>query len=311
MAPVSGGPKVLWVIFNPASNRGRAARWRERIEQALKQADLPFRLSLSQKPGDPIRLAQAAVEQGATCLVAAGGDGTVGEVVNGIARALGYEAERWPALGILPLGSANDLAANLGLPQDPIQAVQVLARPRMRPMDVLQVNEWAFVNNAALGMEPRVTLLEKRIRRVHGVLRYVLAAFWVLARPQHWQAEMHWEGGAYRGPVTLVSVGNFPRTGGAFYPTPHADGFDGRLTFMFGYVPSRLRVVRLLLQAMRPEGAHVQHPAVHEVHSPWLRVRLAPPSPMHADGEIRTTGGQGFDFRTWPGRIPICLDAAR
>lgn len=299
--------ETLWVIFNPSSNRGRAGQQRPLVEQALREAGIPYRLIVSQRRGDPIRLAEEAVRQGATHLVAAGGDGTVGEVVNGIARALGFEASQWPVLGVLPLGSANDLVANLGLPSGIPQAVRVLAQGRIRNMDVLQINAWAFVNNAALGMEPRVTLTEKRIRRIHGTLRYVVAAFWVLARPQHWHARMAWDDGTYEGPVTLISVGNFPRTGGAFYPTPHADGFDGKLTFLYGFVPSRTEVLRLLVRAMRPEGRHLEHPQVYEVHATRLTVHMTPPSPMHADGEIRTEGGTEFVFRTWPARLPVLV----
>ena len=296
-----------WIVFNPSSNRGRAAKKADRLRAALEKEGIPYRWMASRRRGEPIALAREAAQQGARLVVAAGGDGTVGEVVNGIAQALGFQAETWPTLGILPLGSANDLAANLGLPRSLDQAVRVLKGGIDRPMDVLQVNQWAFVNNAALGMEPRVTLTEKRIRRVHGILRYVLAAFWVLARPQHWRVRMTWDGGAYEGPVTLISVGNWPRTGGVFYPTPHANGFDGRLTFLYGYVPSRFQVLRLLVQAMRPEGHHVRHPQAHEVHATRLEVTCDPPSPMHADGEIRTEGGTTFRFRTWPGRVPVRL----
>ncbi len=296
-----------WVIFNPYANRWRARKQWPRVEAALRETGLSFSLKLSERRGDPISLAATAARQGVPLIVAAGGDGTIGEVVNGIAQALGYEAETWPVLGLLPLGSANDLVANLGLPVDPVEAAHVLARGRPRPMDVLQVNEWAFVNNAALGMEPRVTLTEKRIQRVHGVLRYVLAAFWVLARPQHWKVQMTWEDGSYEGMATLISVGNWPRTGGIFFPTPHANGFDGRLTFLYGYVPSPFQVLRLLLKAMNPEGAHVAHPDIHEVHAKHLEVTCHPPSPMHADGEIRTTGHHRFVFHTWPGRLPVML----
>ncbi len=297
----------VWVIFNPYANRWRAREQWPRVEKVLRDAGLRFTVKRCETRGDPIRWAAEGARKGIPMLVAAGGDGTVGEVVNGMAQVLGYDAARWPILGLLPLGSANDLVANLGLPGDPVEAARLLVMGKPRPMDVLQVNEWAFVNNAALGMEPRVTLTEKRIQRVHGVLRYVLAAFWVLARPQHWRVRMTWDDGAYEGMATLISVGNWPRTGGIFYPTPHAQGFDGRLTFLYGYIPSSFQVLRLLLQAMGPEGRHVDHPGVHEIHATRLEVHCEPPSPMHADGEIRTEGGTYFAFRTWPGRVPVML----
>ncbi len=301
----------LWIILNPYANRWRARKAWARVEKALERRGVRYHLVVTRARGEPIHQAAKAARKGVPLVVAAGGDGTVGEVVNGFAQALGFEAERWPSLGILPLGSANDLAANLDLPQDPIRCLDIVLEGRERAMDVLQVNQWAFVNNAALGMEPRVTLTEKRIQRIHGALRYALAAFWVLARPQHWQVTMTWDDGSYRGPVTLVSVGNWPRTGGLFYPTPHASGFDGRLTFLYGYVPTPLHVLALLIQAMDPQGKHVNHPSVHEVHARWLEVTCSPASPMHADGEIRTRGESRFTFRTWPARLPVRLGEVR
>jgi diacylglycerol kinase family enzyme len=119
---------------------------------------------------------------------------------------------------------------------------------------------------------------------------------------------LEWQGGSYQGPVTLVTVGNCPRTGGLFYVTPHADPFDGLLTFVYGAIPTRLEILKVLPRLMKPgKGNYTEHPAIHEIHSPWLRVRAETPTPMHADGEIQSEAIRDLDFCVHPGRLPVLM----
>jgi diacylglycerol kinase (ATP) len=295
------------VILNPYSNRWNAqARWPQ-AEAALKAAGVDFSLVVSERPQHLIELAEQAAREGFFPIIAAGGDGTVGEVVNGMARASRSEQAELGPLGVLPLGTANDLACNLGLPLDLETAARVMAAGQTRRLDVCRVNQMYFVNNSAIGLEPTVTLIQQRITWISGIARYLVAAVrGIMAYPK-WMAKVEWDGGQYEGPISLLTVGNSPRTGG-FYMTPHADAFDGKLTFVYGFGSSRGRLFILLPAAMKPgPGNYVEAPEIHEEHATWIKIHLESPSPAHVDGEIFDRTIRDLEYGIQPGRLKLLM----
>ncbi len=139
------------LILNPYANRWKAKARLPEAESALKSAGVDFDLVISERPGHLIELAKQAARQGFSPIIAAGGDGTIGEVVNGLAHAVKSEKDLLGPLGILPLGSANDLVDNLGLPTDLTEAARVIAAGKTRLMDLGYVNGFYFANNSAIG----------------------------------------------------------------------------------------------------------------------------------------------------------------
>lgn len=299
---------VAKVILNPYAGRWMALKRKPEVEQALEIAGVDYELVITSSPGNATELAAQAMADGFSPIIAAGGDGTVSEVVNGMARAGNNKLESLPALGVLPLGSANDLVDNLNLPKDLIAAAQVISQGHVRNLDLCQVNERYFDNNAAIGLEPYITLIQQRIKRLRGVIRYLAATLKGIYDKPDWVMQLEWENGSYEGPISLVTVGNCPRTGGLFYVTPNADPFDGQLTFVYGYVKSRREMLFVLPMIMKADqGNYTEHPAIHEVHSCWLKVHSQTPTPMHADGEIQTPGIQDIVYKIHPHRLPILL----
>jgi diacylglycerol kinase (ATP) len=295
------------VILNPYAGRWQARERKPEAEKALKEAGVEFDLELTNGPGHAIKLAEQAIKEGFNPIVAAGGDGTYSEVVNGIANATGNDGSI--AFGVLPLGSANDLVDNLGLPKDLESAAQVIANGNVRMMDLCKVNERYFDNNAAIGLEPYVTLIQQRITRLKGSIRYLTATLMGVFDNPQWEMHLEWEGGDYSGPTTLVTVGNSPRTGGLFFMTPHADPFDGLLTFVYGFLPTRRKILSILPRTTKPDqGSYVEHPSIHEISSPWLRVRSEQPTPAHADGEILSEAIKELEYSIYPQCLPILIE---
>ena len=294
------------VIMNPFSGRWSALENRERLENALQSAGLDYKLELTERPGHGSEIAATAVRAGFERIIAAGGDGTISEIVNGMFH--GAEGGPLPVFGILPTGTANDLADNLGLSKDPIQAAKVLVGDNTHNLDVIRVNERYFVNNAGLGLEPFVTLQQEKMRRLRGNLRYMIATLRAIMQNPSWHMQLEWDDGSYDGPITMISIGNCIRTGGLFYTVPHADPFDGKLTFIYGFVSGRLRIMRALPMIMRPdEGNITEHPAINEVHATWLNVNATTPTPAHADGELFSKSIQKLEYRVLPGRLRLLM----
>jgi len=297
------------VILNPYAGRWNALKRLAEVETALQEAHIKYELAITESPGHGTNLAFQSVEMGFNPIISAGGDGSVSEVVNGMMLAVKDNSGiQMPALGIIPLGSANDLVINLKLPTDLKEAAKVIATGNVRKMDLGLVNDRFFDNNSAVGLEPTITLIQQDIKRIHGVLRYLLATLIGINRNPQWTMHLEWEGGEYLGPLTLVTVGNNPLTGGLFYMTPHADPFDGLLTFVYGYMSTRFEILRLLPRTMKREkGSYIENPNIHEINSTWLRIRSETPTPMHADGEIQSEAIHAVEYRVIPGCLPLLM----
>jgi diacylglycerol kinase (ATP) len=292
------------VILNPYSNRWNAERRWPQAEAALRAAGVDFELVSAQRPGHCTELAEAAARQGRLPVIAAGGDGTIGEVVNGLARA---QADgEWGPLGVLPLGSANDLAYALKIPSDLEASARIIADGASRLMDVGRANERYFANNSAVGFEPYVTAIQARIKNIRGMLRYLVAALRAIWERPSWRGRIEWDAGEFEGPLTLLTVGNGSRSGGLFYLIPAADPFDGRLTFVYGYRASRWGLLNMLPRAMNAgAGSYVEAPGIRQLHTTWVKVHLDPASPAHADGELWSAPVTDIHYQIHPGRLRV------
>ncbi|MBN2147023.1 MAG: diacylglycerol kinase family lipid kinase [Anaerolineales bacterium] len=307
------------VILNPYANRWNASKRCDDVKSLLLAAGIQHDLVLTDAPQRGIHLALQAAKDGFSPIIAAGGDGTISEIMNGMVLAtqeMGLSQP--PVLGVLPLGSANDLVVNLKLPTNLESAVTVIAAGNTRCIDLGEVQAHNldgtqkisryFDNNSAIGLEPTITLIQQRISFLHGTIRYLAATLVGVMRKPLWDAHMEWEGGEYHGPTSLVTIGNNPLTGGLFYMTPHADPFDGLLSFVYGAMPTRRQILRLLPRTMKPgPGSYVEHPDIHEAHTPWLRIQTEQPTPVHADGEILFPKTRQVSYRVLPKYLPVLL----
>ncbi|MFQ5612822.1 MAG: diacylglycerol/lipid kinase family protein [Anaerolineae bacterium] len=291
------------IILNPYAGRWQARRCIAAVQTALEAVGLAYDLAVTEAPGQSIDLARQASLDGWPLVVAAGGDGTISEVVNGLVQAAGG-GEAGP-LGIIALGSANDLATILGLPGDIGAACRRLAAGQTRLIDVGLVNNHCFDNNSAVGLEPVVSIENMKIKHIKGTLRYVIAALRGIWQARSWHMRLQWDDGEYEGSITLVSVGNSPRTGGAFWMTPQAELDDGYLDFVFAPAMSRWQQLRLL--PLTFSGAHVHHPLVTQARTRRLQITSSPPTPIQADGEVIARGATDIAYTLLPKKLRVIV----
>jgi YegS/Rv2252/BmrU family lipid kinase len=294
------------IIVNPYAGRWKAQGAVSEIERACNEIGLDCDLAPTTGPGDGIELAREAALAGFSPIVAAGGDGSVSEVVNGLMLAAG-DGVAGP-LGIIPLGSADDLADMLGLEKEIRTACQVIQSGHTRSIDVGYVNGRFFDNNSAIGLEPVVTLTQAAMTRVKGTPRYILAAIKAIAGYTPWHVRLAWDDGEYEGPITLVSVGNTRRTGGTFWMTPRAEMDDGFLDVVFAGKMGRLRLLRLMPTTF--DGSHVDQPEVSYVRTTRLKIDCEPPTPVQADGEVFDRSATQVDYSILPGRLRVIVPAS-
>ncbi len=292
------------IILNPYAGRWKAKAAIPDVERACRELDLDYELVVTEGPEHGIELAREALLAGYSPIIAAGGDGSISEVVNGMLAATNGQRPKVP-LGIIPLGSADDLADQLGLPKDITAACRVILGGCERLIDLGRVNGRYFDNNSAVGLEPMVTVTQERMQRVKGTLRYIVAAVRTILAHRPWEMRLTWDGGEYEGKTTLVSVGNMRRTGGAFYMTPRAEPDDGLLDFVFAGGMGRLKLLRLLPTTF--DGSHVERPEVHYARTTRLTIECDPPTPIQADGELFDRAATHITYEVIPAALRVLV----
>jgi diacylglycerol kinase (ATP) len=294
------------VILNPYSNRWNSQkRWAE-AEAALNAAGVKFELAVSERKGQLVELAAQAVREKFSPIIVAGGDGSVGDVANGLMQ-VSTANEALPPLGIMPTGSANDIVFALGLPTDLNEAARVIANGKTRAMDLGRLNNKYFVNNSGAGLEPYVTIKHEKIQWIKGMARYLVAAVQSIMDKPEWTGKIKWDDGEYAGKFSFISIGNGRRTGG-FFMTPHADPFDGKLTLAFGYRATRLGLFQALPRAFNEDkDSYVELEGMREVNTTKISLRLESPSPAHTDGELLPDWIQDFEYEILPRKLEVLV----
>lgn len=283
------------VILNPAADRGRAAAKRKLIQQAFERLGLNFRLLTTERPGHATQLAQEALREAAV-VVAAGGDGTVNEVAQGL---VGTEA----TLGIIPIGSGNDYARVLGLPADPAVVVELLPRMRVRQVDVGMIGERYYLNSLGMGIDGQIALDYRRMRLLRGEAGYILATVWEALRFRGVEVEIRGDGWEFHGRILTTAVMNGPYAGGGFYLAPQARLDDGELdVVVIGNYP---RLVRLAVLPKTRDGSYLELRRVHAKRARTLRVTSARPLPVHLDGELLPQPLQALEVTLLPGALRV------
>ena len=271
------------LISNPKTGRYASRRLRpiDELASQLESLGIAIDLRLTTGPGDATQIAARAARNGSADIIVAGGDGTINEAIQGLAGTKGR-------LGIIPRGTANVLARELGLPLDDEQAVAVAARGKSRRIYLgLAIDETThesrhFVLMAGIGLDASV------VRRAQPSLKKRIGkgAFWVSGlshlatwNPKPFQLEI--DGREY--PATFAAVGKSARYGGDLAITPGARLDQGEFEICIINTKSRLRYLQLLSYAMR-EGMPRDKPEVRFVNA--VSVKAHGDAQVQVDGEL-------------------------
>jgi diacylglycerol kinase (ATP) len=269
-------PRKVLLIANARSRRGAA---QDEARLALERSGLAVRVVRTESRNEltPLIIENAA---DVDAVVAAGGDGTMNGVADGI-------LQTGLPLGILPMGTANDLARTLHLPMDLDAAAAVIAAGRQQRIDVGEVNEHAFFNVASIGLSAELAdkLTPERKRRF-GRLAYALTALHVLATARPFNASIETKGGTKRVKTMQIAVGNGKYYGGGMAVEAEACIADGRLDL---YSLEFRKVWKLLLLAKSfRQGSHGLWQEVRTEKCTSFEIRTRKPRPVNTDGDLVT-----------------------
>lgn len=294
-------PERAALIMNPTSGRGAGASMVQRLPDALAAAmpGTAWSLLTTERSGHARELAAAAARNGARLLVAAGGDGTVGDVAAEAAVA-GVE------LGVIPAGTGNDLARHYGIPLNMAEAVAALARSRVVEMDMGQANDRPFVNISGCGFDAVVASRTNRgFRFLKGHAAYTAATFLELMRFRPAAFLLRVDGVEHRGRAMLCTVANTSSYGGGMLIAPEADASDGLLDACVLWQVTKLEFARAFPLVFK--GEHVHHPRVTMLRGRVIEVESNPPMPILIDGEVAGRTPVRFSVRPKALRLRVPL----
>lgn len=286
------------IIFNPAARGEKAQFLLSKLVTLAKDAAI----EPTQVPGEATKLAINAVQAGFEVIIAAGGDGTVNEVVNGI-------GESGVKLGILPIGTMNVFAYELGLPINEIaRCWEIILQGAARKIDLALANDQYFVQLAGVGLDAQA-LLETDLgqRRMMGPLSYVVSAAHAMSRPapqlqvkipDHITAQ-----------ASFVLVGNGRYYGGPFCFFPDAKNDDGLLDVLLFKSQGYFEIFRYLQQILL--GNHSDNGHLEYLQCTSLMISSDRKTPVEIDGEIGLWAPVDFTVAATPLRViaPLRRDA--
>lgn len=255
-------------------------------------------------PGDATRLAREAVEEGFDRVAAVGGDGTVREVASAL---VGTGA----VLGVVPAGTANDLARTLRIPRDLGKAVDVVQKGTIRTIDAAETDSGKrFVNIAGAGFDAAVSVTldrQRSVRKLSPQLRYYLAILSTFVRYQATDLVLTLDGERHGAPgCLLAAVGVMRFYGDGLMMLPRADPSDGLLDVCRGQGIRMAELVSFL--RLLKTGAHLEHPKVHYAQAREVAFESVSPTPYHLDGDV--AGFLPFSARVLPGALMVAVPEA-
>ena len=217
----------------------------------------------------------------ADMVIVCGGDGSVSSA------GLAVMESNLP-MGIIPMGTANDLARTLHIPMDLIEAADVIVRGRTRKIDAGTVNGHAFFNVASIGLSSELANgLDPALKKRFGRLGYALAAMKVLAKADTFSAEIVEKGTSIRVKTYQIAVGNGRHYGGGNVIEESAEIDDGHLD-LYSLEMTNLWKLALMLRSFR-SGTHGAWEEVRTARCVEFEIETEKPMPVNADGEIVTS----------------------
>ena len=299
----------IWVILNPTAGKGKALKHKSRIESFLRESGRDFEIYLTKSVGDALEKVRNLPLGINDITVAAGGDGTCNEVVNGLL--LRSPAEKPPLLGILPVGRGNDFSSTPGIPEDIEKALSILISGNERLIDAGFVKGGFFsdgryfINGVGIGFDTKVGFEAAKMKIKSG-LAYVFGALINLIRYEASPVlQIRFDDNEVTLPAVLVSIVNGRRMGGTFYMGPEALLDDGLLDICYvRHIKSRFRLLKIISHYTKGTQSQFEEVTFSRGKNFSLKA-LEGGMPAHADGETVCYEGKELEIKCIPNALRL------
>ncbi|AKG74526.1 diacylglycerol kinase [Salinicoccus halodurans] len=272
--------KTARIIYNPTS--GREA-FKESLADVLERLEINGYIASTHATtgeGDATLAAIKACEMDFDLIVAAGGDGTVNEVINGMA-----DFEDRPALGIVPMGTVNDFAKALLIPSDILEAVDMIITGRTARIDLGRMNSKYFMNIGGGGKITAVSYeAPSKLKAIIGPLAYYVKGIEMLPQIRSSNVRIDYDGNIFEGKVMLFLLGLTNSIGGFDKLVPDAKFNDGKFSLIIVEEASLAELGHILTLATR--GEHLKHSKVHVFKAQDVHISSYEEVQLNLDGEF-------------------------
>ena len=301
----------LKIILNPISGMGNGVKQLPLIRKIFDLSGIDYDISITEKVWDAVIIAREAAMNAYTGVVAAGGDGTCNEVVNGLMEA-SAQVEKLPFFGVLPIGRGNDFSYGAGVPSDITKAAENIISARTTPLDVGLISGGYypdgryFVNGIGIGFDTMVGLEAAKLTFLHGPVTYAWGAIVTLFKyPKAPSLKVSYNGETQNVESNQVSVLNGSRMGGTFFMAPEGRVDNGFLDLCMPVKHiSRIKMVKLMLQYTK--GTQAKNPVITMAKSLEYNIEAMAGSLIcHADGETICIDGKKLRIECIPHALQI------
>ncbi len=296
-------PARALVLVNPAAGGGRAKSAAARVAAYFEMQKFAAEFIEPRGPEELEHTARDAIARGNRLLVALGGDGTFQCLANAA-------LETDMILGLLPAGGGNDIAASLGIPDEPVAAARALLHGTPRAVDVLRArtsdgHTRCYVGGGGLGLDAETARLASgRFRRLPGAARYVASALWALASFQPLDIEAELDGDSsrqIRSRALFATVANTPSYGAGVKIAPDARVDDGLANLVLVGALTVPQVLDLIPRILRTGDLRL--PEIQRFTARRVRLQTGRPATFHGDGEI--LGAAPVEIEVIPSAIRV------
>jgi diacylglycerol kinase (ATP) len=281
------------IIYNPVA--GRSANLKptlDRVAESWRAQGWQVDIYATIAAGDATVRAQAAATAGYEAIIAAGGDGTVNEVMNGL---VGTNT----ALGVLPLGTVNIWAREMGLPMDTLKAAEMLAKSGLAQIDVGRAGNRYFLLMAGIGFDALVTAtVSSADKKWLGAMAYIKQAVTVAWNFRGLSPKLRIDGKRVRGKILMITIGNSQLYGGVVKFTAHATIDDGLLDVCVIKGQGMLSAPRRLISIFARHYNRDPLVQYYQARSIEIRGSKKKPIPIQVDGDY--LGTTPMTFRVVP-----------
>jgi len=271
--------KHACLIYNPTSGKEKIEKNLSFIINRLRTGGFETICQATSGAGDATRIARSAAEQQFELVIAAGGDGTLNEVINGLA-----EQPHRPKLGIISAGTTNDFAGAIKLPRSLDGICHVLCTGKEISVDLGKINDQYFINVAASGLFSEISYtVPSKLKTYLGQLAYFIKGIEMLPSIRPLPLEIEYDGHEFTGEVLLFLIANTPSIGGFKKLAPQALIDDGLFELLIVKKMNLLELTRLI--PLTINGEHINNQQV--IYTKAKRINVKSKMPLNLDGEWR------------------------
>lgn len=268
------------IIYNPTSGREAFKKHLPDVLKRLEEAGYETSCHATTGPEDATYAARVAVERKFDLVIAAGGDGTINEVVNGMA-----EQEYRPKLGVIPVGTTNDFARAVHIPRDIMAAVEIIAKGETIPIDIGRMNDKYFINISGGGHMTEISYeVPSKLKTMLGQLAYYLKGIEMLPFLKATHVKIEYDGKLFEGEAMLFLVGLTNSVGGFEKLAPGASINDGLFSLLILKKANLADFIRIASLALR--GEHINDPSVIYTNANHIKVMSDDKVQLNLDGEF-------------------------